>query len=65
MDSFIMPSLMLIAFTLVSPSLSWELPAKEFVKTFAKTFQMEGVNIFLPDIRTKKWQALSVIKHLR
>ena len=65
MGSLVMPSLTLIAFTLVSPSLSWELPAKEFVETFAKTFQMEGVNIFLPDVRSKKWEALSIIKHLR
>ena len=65
MGSMVIPSLMLIAFTLASPFYTWELPAKEFVETFAKTFQMEGINIFLPESRSKKWQALSIIKHLR
>ena len=57
--------IMLIVSFLVSPSFAWVLPAKEFLEKFANTFQMEGVNIFLPDSRSNKWQVLSVMKHLR
>ena len=49
----------------ISPSLSWELPKEEFLKTFAHTLQIEGVNIFLPEGISRKYQVLSVMKHLR
>ena len=57
--------LMLVGYCLVSPSLSWKLPAKEFLDTFAQTFQTEGVSIFIPDGRNEKMQVLSAMKHLR
>ena len=57
-------SILIVSF-IVSPSLSWELPAKQYLETFVQTFQMEGINIFLPDSRSNKGHVLSVMKHLR
>ena len=55
----------LIVSFLVSPSVSWELPSKEFLERFAHTFDIEGVSIYLPNRINEKKQVLSAIKHLR
>ena len=57
--AYLFPFLLLSVSFLVSPSLPWKLPAKEFLETFAHTFQMKGVSIYLPDSKTDELELLS------
>lgn len=56
---------MTIVLFLTSTHHAWELPTKEFLVTFTQTFQKEGVLLYLPDKTSRRWEVVSMMKHLR
>ena len=57
--------LMIVFHEMVRPSSSWIIPSSEFLEAFAAEFQIEGIMIALPEIKSNKWHLQSTIRHFR